>query len=75
MTKETYRALTFVSLALVAVNLTQRQWLYTQFSYEWGFIPWHDEIADGIIAGWGTTLSALLTVGLAYLWTSTKNSN
>jgi hypothetical protein len=69
MNRETYRALTFIGLGLVALNVTQRDWLADLAG----------EVSDSafitVREGWGTTLSILATITLAYLWVSSRNSN
>ncbi len=70
MRTESYRRLTFLSLALLVFNVTQRDWLASLFSD--ADYDWKDPFEDAILAGWGVTISGLVLVAALYLWISTR---
>ena len=73
--RTTYRALTFIGLALFAFNVIQRSWLARALVEPGTAYTIRDQIRGAVERGWGITVSALLTIGLAYLWMSAKDSN
>ncbi len=69
MTRNAYRAMTFVGLALTVVNITQRLEIAAFFNdllYDHASFPM--PVTEAILNNWGITIFAVLTLGLAYLW-------
>jgi uncharacterized protein YcbX len=67
--------MTFVSLALLAISATQADWLAVFFGSPVTVIPVNDEAYVAIRWNLGNTVLVLLSLGLAYLWLSSDNSN
>ncbi len=74
MTRKVYRAMTIASLALLAINITQKDWLGEFFGSPISFIPLGKDAYMTLQWNFGNTLLILLCVGFSYLWLSSKNS-
>lgn len=75
MTRKAYRAMTFGSLALLAISAAQGDWLGAFFESPVTVIRLNDKTEVTIQWFLGNIVLTLLALRLAYLWRSTGNSN
>lgn len=73
MTRKAYRAMTFVSLALLAISITQRDWLGELLGSPVSVIPVNQATYATIQWNLGNTILTLLSIGLASLWLSSDD--